>query len=360
MNMKNFKLTSLFKKKEKPVLGIDVGSHTIKLAEFAGSGKNRTLRTFGRAMLPPDVIVDGSIKDHETVGNILRNLISSCQPKIKRVATSISGYSVIVKRIHVPYSNEKDIEENLLIEAEKYVPFEIDDVYIDFSILKNTQQEDVEGTDIFLVAAKKEIVDAYAGLMEAIGLTPAVIDVDAFTLVNAFEMAFGDVSEPAVLIDIGASKTNLNIIQNGMPVFARDMAIGGEQLTEAIQEATGLSRDDAEAAKISGTKDKVLAEEIRQVVVEMADLWLDEIKKAINFFKSNAKPEEFPTHIFLSGGCALLKDLEAHFSKGLEIEATKLNPFSSVDHSKEIDPAYMDAVSPQMAIASGLAIRSAE
>ncbi len=359
MNMKNFKMTSLFKKKEKPTLGIDIGSHTIKLAEFSGSGSSRSLRRVGRALLPPGVIVDGSIKDHDTVENVLRDLISNCQPKVKRVSTSISGYSVIVKRIRVPYLNEKEIEENLLIEAEKFVPFEIDDVYIDFSMLKQDEGEG-EGSDIFLVAAKKEIVDAYAGLLEAIGLIPAVIDVDAFTLVNAFEMAFGDVSEPAVLIDIGASKTNLNVIQNGMPVFARDMAIGGEQLTEAIQEATGLNRDDAEAAKISGTKDKVLAEEIRQVVMDMANMWIDEIKKAINFFKANAKPEEFPTHVFISGGCALLTDIEKQFSKGLGIEAKKLNPFSSIEHAKEIDSAYLSTVSPQMAIASGLAMRSAE
>ena len=357
--MKKSKLTSLFKKKEKSTLGIDLGSHTIKLAEFSGLGGSRSVRRLGRALLPPGVIVDGSIKDQDTVENVLRNLISNCQPKVKRVSTSISGYSVIVKRIHVPYLNEKEIEENLLIEAEKYVPFEIDDVYIDFSVL-NKEDAESEGIDMFLVAAKKEIVDVYAGLLEAIGLTPAVIDVDAFAMVNAFEMAFGDVSEPAVLIDIGASETNLNVIQGGMPIFARDMAIGGEQLTEAIQEATGLNRQDAEAAKISGTKDQVLAEEIRQVVVEMADLWLEEIKKAINFFKANAKPEEFPTHVFLSGGCALLMDIEKQFSTGLGIEARKLNPFSSIGHAREIDSAYLDAISPQMVIASGLAMRSAE
>jgi len=356
--MKNFKLKNLFNKKDTPTLGIDIGSHTIKLAEFSGSGTSRNLRRIGRALLPPGVIVDGSIKDHDTVENTLRSLISNCQPKVKRVSTSISGYSVIVKRIRVPYVTEKEIEENLLIEAEKYVPFEIDDVYIDFSILKTADKEG-EGTDIFLVAAKKEIVDAYAGLLEAIGLTPAVIDVDAFTLVNAFEMAFGDVSEPAVLIDIGAAKTNLNVIQNGMPIFARDMAIGGEQLTEAIQEATGLNREDAEAAKISGSRDKVLTEEVRQVVVQMADLWIEEIKKAINFFKANASPEEFPSHVFISGGCALLKDIEKHFSKGLGIEATKLNPFFDMTCTKEIDTAYLDTISPQMAIVSGLAMRSA-
>ncbi len=357
--MKNFKLNSLFGKKKQPTVGIDLGSHTIKLVEFSGAGPSRKLRKIGRALLPPGAIVDGSIKDGNLVEDALRGLLANVQPKVKRASTSISGYSVIVKRIHVPYITEKEIEDNLLIEAEKYVPFEIEDVYIDFSILP-ADKENPEGADIFLVAAKREIVDTYAGLLEAVGLTPAVIDVDAFALVNSFESAFGDVSEPAVLVDIGANKTNLNIIRDGMPVFARDMAIGGEQLTEAIQEATGLNRDDAEIAKIAGTEDAVLSGEIRQVVVEMVDLWLEEIKKALAFFRSTAKPEEYPEHVFLSGGCALLADIDKYFFKGLELETTKLNPFLNVSYSKDIDLEYLNTVASQMAIANGLAMRSAE
>ncbi len=356
--MKNLSLKELFKKKPQPTLGVDIGSHTIKVVEFTGGGKKK-VKKVGRALLPQGAIVDGSIKEKEVVQEGLNKLISNLQPSLKRVSTSISGYSVIVKKIHVPYMAEKEIEENLIVEAEKYVPFEISDVYIDFSIV-STHPDENGGSDIFLVAAKKEIVDEYANLLEGVGLTPSVIDVDAFTLVNAFELAFGTVEEPAVLIDIGASKTNLNIVRKGMPVFTRDMTIGGEQLTEAIQEATGLNRDDAEAVKIAGTKDSVLAKEISQVVREMTELWIKEIKKAISFFKSSASPEDYPTCVFLSGGTSMLLGIEEQFTAGLGLETRKLNAFNGNKADKDIDEKYLASIAPQMAIASGLAIRSAE
>ncbi len=356
--MKKFNLKALFKKRPQPTLGVDLGSHTIKVVELTGNDGQRRVKKVGRALLPQGAIVDGSIKDHEVVLEVLEHLLSNLQPSLKRASTSISGYSVIVKKIHVPYMTEKEMEENLIIEAEKYVPFEISDVYIDFSVLK-TYPEENGGSDIFLVAAKKEIVDEYANLLEGVGLTPSVIDVDAFTLVNAFELAFGDVEEPAVLIDIGASKTNLNIVKKGMPIFTRDMNIGGEQLTEAIQEATGLNRDDAEIVKISGTKDKVLAKEITGVVQEITELWCKEIKKAISFFKSGAAPDEFPTCVFISGGTSLLKGLTDYFSNDLGLKTRKLNAFASQVPDKDIDEKYLESISPQMAIASGLAIRSA-
>ena len=359
MVMKNFNLKGLFKKKQQPTLGVDLGSHTLKIVEFSGNGQRKKVKKIGRALLPQGAIVDGSIKEHETVQGVLENLLSNLQPTLKKTSTSISGYSVIVKKIHVPYMSEQEMEENLLVEAEKYIPFEISDVYIDFSVLK-TYEDENGGSDIFLVAAKKEIVDEYASLLEGVGLTPSVIDVDAFTLANAFELAYGQVEEPAVLIDIGARKANLNIVKKGMPIFTRDMTIGGEQLTEAIQEATGLNRDDAEAAKISGTKDKVLSKEISTVVNEMTGLWANEIKKALSFFKSSASSEELPTCVFLSGGTSLLKGIEELFSSALGLETKKLNAFSGKEFDKNIDEKYLSAISPQMAIASGLAIRSAE
>ncbi len=357
--MKKFNLQGLFKKNPQATLGVDLGSHTIKIVEFSGNGREKQVRKIGRALLPQGAIVDGSIKDHEAVQEVLERLMENLQPSLKKASTSISGYSVIVKRIHVPYMTEKEIEENLIIESEKYVPFEISDVYIDFSVLK-TYEDDNGGSDIFLVAAKKDIVDEYANLLEGVGLTPAVIDVDAFTLVNAFELAFGKVEEPAVLIDIGASKTNLNIVRQGMPIFTRDMTMGGEQLTEAIQEATGLNRDDAEVAKTAGTKDTVLSKEIANVVKEMTHLWTKEIKKAISFFKSSAASEEFPTCVFLSGGTSMLAGIEEYFTDSLGLETRRLNAFTGKTSDKDIDEKYLERISPQMAIASGLAIRSAE
>ncbi len=357
--MKKIDFKSIFKPKPKPTLGIDIGSHSIKLIEFEEKGGEKILKKIGRTFLPNGAIVDGSIKDHEAVTNALRNLITNVQPKLKRTSTSISGYSVIVKKIHVPLTTEREIEENLIIEAEKYVPFEIEEVYIDFSILK-TYEDEPGGTDLFLVAAKKEIVDSYASLLEEVGLIPSVIDVDVFTLSNAFEMAYGIMEEAAVLVDIGATKTNLNIVYKAMPIFTRDMAFGGEQLTDAIRDATGLNWEEAEKVKIGGTEDTILKKEINEVINQLVDLWVQEVKKAIDFFKSNSPQKEHPSHIFLSGGCALLKGIEEKFANGLELEAKRLNCLETVKLSKEIDREYVEKIGPQMAIATGLALRSIE
>ena len=357
--MKKFEFSQLFRSRPKPTIGVDVGSNSIKIVEFSGYGPNRSVRRIGRAKLPQEAIVDGTIKDPEAVSGALSGLVENLSPKTKKASTSISGYSVIVKRVNVPFDTEQEIEDNLLLEAEKYVPFEIDEVYVDFYILAGPS-EGRTGSDIFLVAAKKEIVDEYAKLLESVGLTPSVIDVDAFALGNAFELAFGEVAEPAALIDIGASKTNLNVLIKGTPVFARDMALGGNQITDAISEATGLSIDDAEKAKISGTKDPVLKQEIAQVIREIISDWTEEIKKALDFYRSSAPPEEHPRHVFLSGGSCLLYGIEKPFAEKLNLEVRRLNPFDKIGHDKEINPDYLSTVAPQFVIASGLGIRSSE
>ncbi len=357
--MKKIHFNQLFKAKSKPTVGIDIGSNSIKIVEFQGEGAGRTLKRIGRAGIPMDSIVDGSIKDSETVSATLKRLLNNLDIRTKRASASISGYSVIVKRITVPYETEKDIEDNLLAEAEKYVPFEIDEVYIDFYILSGPDKEK-PGSDIFLVAAKKEIVDQYAGLLESVGLTPAVIDVDAFALGNSFELAFGNVTEPAALVDIGASKTNLNVIINGTPIFARDMAIGGNQLTEAISDTTGLDREESERLKISGSKDDSLRQEAAGLIREYMELWADEIKKAIDFYRSGSPVEEHPKHLFLSGGSTLFKGIENQFQQRMKMDVSRLNPFARLGQVKEINPEYLDEVAPQFAIASGLGIRSSE
>jgi len=245
---------------QRPALGLDIGSHSIKIVA------TRTIRCIGRALVPLGAIVDGSIKEPDKVAGVLKALLANLRPKIRQAAISIAGYSVIVKKIIVPYQDEEEIERNLIFEAEKYVPFEIEDVYVDFCML-NREHEKSSGTEIYLVAAKREIVDEYATLIQGAGLSPAVVDVDAFALGNAFEGAFGLIEKPVILVDIGAQKTNLNIILQGTSLFARDMAFGGEQLTEAVQEATGLEYADAERIKIAGSEDAAIMKEISRTTL---------------------------------------------------------------------------------------------
>ncbi len=351
-------LTSLGKR-PKPVLGLDIGSHTVKLVEFTVNGSTRRIRRIGRALLPPKAIMEGSIREPEHVATALKNLLGNVQPRLKRTATSIAGYSVIVKKVVVPYAEEKEIEDNLQIEAENYVPFEIDEVYIDFFVLKPKDEEGL-GTEIFLVAAKKEVVDEYADLIQEVGLVPSVVDVDAFALGNALEGAYGKLAEPVAMVDIGAQKTNLNIVYEGVSGFARDMAVGGEQLTGAIQEATGLDYEEAERVKIAGTDNKALEQEVGRACDELCRLWAEELKKAIDFYRSNVSSDLHPSYLFLSGGSALLKGLDALLESETGIPTRVFNPWRQFEAEDSIDQGYLASVAPQMAIATGLALRTVE
>ncbi len=350
-------LSGKFGKKKPHTLGLDLGSNTIKLVELSGTEEAVEVKKVGRALLPNGAIVDGSIKEREAVVSSLNNLIENIKPSVRHVATSIAGYSVIVKRITVNYQDEKEIEDNIEIEAEKYVPFEIDEVYVDFYVLREATDER-PNCDIFLVAAKREIVDEYAGIIQEVGLVPSVIDVDAFSLGNSFEGAFGQLNESVALIDIGASKTNMNVVSRGNSIFTRDMAIGGKQLTESIEEATGLSPEDAEKVKISGAKDKALEKEIRSICDEICSVWVDEIKKAVDFCKANSEPDDHPTHIFLSGGTARLPGFSNFMHEKLEIPVSLMNPFKQFSFSKDINPEYVENIAPQLTIATGLALRT--
>ncbi|HID98066.1 MAG TPA: type IV pilus assembly protein PilM [Thermodesulfobacteriaceae bacterium] len=347
----------LRKGKNRPVLGLDIGSHSIKLMEFSNNGPNRQIRRIGMALVPHGTIVDGSIKEPDKVINVLASLIENLSPKIGHCGISIAGYSVIVKKVRVLYQDERELEENLMFEAEKYVPFEIEDVYVDFHRL-NRDNEQKNGMEIFLVAAKREIVDSYANIIQEAGLMPAVVDVDAFAMGNAQEGAFGLVKDVTILVDIGASKTNLNITASGQSLFARDMAFGGNQLTEAIQEATGLDWKEAEQTKIRGSEEQALMKEVAPLCREHCLLWASEVRKAIDFHISNSGLQEQPRHMLLSGGSALLKDLDRLFSRETGMTVKIFNPLENYSVGKDIDTEYVASVAPQMVIATGLAMRT--
>lgn len=352
-------ISGLIKKNSHSVLGLDIGSHSIKIVELAMNGGKVILNKVGRVLVPLNAIKDGIIENKEALAGALKILLDNLDPRVKNAATSIAGYSVIVKKISVPYSNEKDIEENLDIEAENYVPFEITDVYIDFHPfeLLNAERVGRTETEIFLVAAKREIVDSYAALIHDVGLLPVVVDIDAFALSNAFESAYGILEQPVCLVDIGARKTNLNIVSHGMSLFARDIAMGGAQITEEIQAANGFSFEEAEKIKMCGAGEPSLMEGISIVINEICSQWGQEIKKILDFYRSNSSEKDWPGHIYLSGGAALMRGIEDVISNETGLEVSLFNPFQNVVPDKSINPEYISSIAPQMAIAFGLALR---
>ena len=238
--------------KEKLVVGLDIGSHAVKICQLSKENDGFRLLNLGSAQLPEGAVDDGMLQDADEVGKIISALYKNLKIKEKKVAISISGYSVIVKKINLAVMTQTELEAHIQAEAEQYIPFDIDDVYLDFQDL-HTNTEDDDRTDVMLVAAKKEVVDGYLDMLRAAGLKPVIVDVDAFALENAYEANFS-LDENAALIDIGASKMNINIISHGTSTLARDVVLGSRQLTEQIQNRFDISYEEAEALKLGSTE----------------------------------------------------------------------------------------------------------
>jgi type IV pilus assembly protein PilM len=364
MGKSGFKKISLpsfnlpFLKRQTLSLGLDIGSHSVKICELAESGNGYRLVALGSALLPPDSLEDGALQDPGAVGKVIMSLISNLKIKHKKVAISISGYSVIVKKINLAVMREDELAKHIESEAEQYIPFDISDVYLDFQDLAtNTSSED--RTDVMLVAAKRDVVDGYLNMLRAAGLQPVVVDVDAFALENAFGANYG-LTDNVVLVDIGASKMNINIISHGTSILARDVVLGSRQLTEQIQNLFEISFEEAEALKTGEIVAHENKEELDDLFTNICSQWVTEVKRAIDFYYSS-HPDGMIAKIVLSGGGAKIQGLPKFFAKETEIVVELFNPFkrAAVD-SRIIDPAYLKSIAPEMTLAAGLATRPVE
>lgn len=347
-----------FLKKQKLSIGLDIGSHAVKICEMTDTGKGLQLISLGSALMPADALEDGALQDPEAVATVITNLAKNLKIKGKKVAVSISGYSVIVKKINLAVMSEEELEAHIHAEAEQYIPFDIDDVYIDFQDLKtNTDIED--RTDVMLVAAKKDVVDGYLDMLRSIGLQTVVVDVDAFALENAYGANF-DLDENIVLVDIGASKMNINIISRGTSVLARDVVLGSRQLTEQIQNRFDLTFEEAEELKVGKIPAEDKKEELERIFTDTSTQWVTETKRALDFYYSN-HPDDPITKIVLSGGGAKIKGLAQFFEQETEVSVELFNPFAMAkSDTNTIDPDYLQYIAPEMALSTGLASRPVE
>lgn len=348
-----------FGKKQPLSLGLDIGSHSIKICEFRRtSGGGYKLVALGSALMPPDAMEDGALLDPDAVAKTIVALIRNLKIKEKRVAFSVSGYSVIVKKINLEVMTEAELEKHIHEEAEQYIPFDINDVYLDCQDL-HTNTEDENRTDVMLVAAKREMVDGYLNMLRSAGLKPVVVDVDAFALENAFEANFG-LKDNIALIDIGASKMNINILSGGVSTLARDVVLGSRQLTEQIQRRFDLPYEEAEALKIGSRPADDLQADVARIFKETCRQWVGEIKRALDFYASNY-PDAPIDKLVLSGGGSRIAGLAELIATETRVPVEIFNPFAMAEfNSDAIDPAYLKAIAPQMALAAGLATRPVE
>ncbi|MCC7416039.1 MAG: type IV pilus assembly protein PilM [Acidobacteria bacterium] len=346
----------------KAVVGLDIGSSAVKAVELKAAGKTFKVIAFASEAIPPDSIVDGAIIDGAAVADAIRRLFEHKAFKTREVAASLSGNAVIVKKISLPVMTEAELAESIYWEAEQYIPFDIQDVNIDYQIVGAGGGAESKGTmDVMLVAAKKEKIADYTGVIAQAGRLPVVVDVDAFALQNAYEANYGvDPEAVVVLLNAGASAININIISGEQSVFTRDVSMGGNAYTEAVQKELNLPFDSAEQAKKGLPVDGVSFDEVRPVLHAMTENVLLEIQKTVDFFKASATSDRID-RILLSGGASRTDGFAEAVAERFGAPVEPFDPFKKI----ALDAARLglspeaEAAMPAAAVAVGLALRRA-
>ena len=345
----------------KAVIGLDIGSSGVKAVELKAAAKGYRVAAFGMQPVPPDSIVDGAIIDAGAVADAIRRLFESNKAfKAKDVCASLSGNAVIVKKITLPIMTKSELDESIYWEAEQYIPFDVQDVNLDYQILDpGTGPESRGSMDVLLVAAKKEKIADYMGVIAQAGRTAVIVDVDAFALQNAYEINYGlEPGQVVVLLNAGASAMNINILQGDQSVFTRDFSLGGNAYTEALQKELDLPFDAAEQLKKGIPVDGATFEEARPVLRAVTENVLVEVQKTFDFYKATASSDQID-RIVLSGGASRVDGfaemLESRFGTPVEY----FDPFRTVAWDAKTfdgDPAEAVSTAP---VAVGLALRRA-
>jgi type IV pilus assembly protein PilM len=349
----------LFGKKKGNLVGLDIGSSAVKAVEVKAGGKGGSeyqLVNVGIEPLPPEAIVDGAIMDSGAVIDAIQRLFTGQKIKGQEVATSVSGNAVIVKKISLPQMSPEELAESIHWEAEQYIPFDIQDVAIDYEVIEGGGSGG--NMDVLLVAVKKDKISDYTSAISQAGKTPSIVDVDVFALQNAYEVNYGiDAGRVVALLNVGASIMNINIVKGPTSIFNRDIAVGGNQYTDAIQKDLNLSFEQAEALKRGQRVEGAAPENLHPILAAVSENIALEIQKTFDFFKATSSEDRID-RVMLAGGTSKvpgLRDLLAdRFDAGVEL----LNPFNSITYNpRDFDPDFMNELGPQAAIAVGLAAR---
>ncbi len=341
---------------QKIPIGLDIGAGTLKIAQVKDKRDGYELDVFDYLPLPPELIVDGSIIDSLRLVDAIKELVRKTKIKNKNVAISISGHSsVIVKMITVPEMTEEELEESIKFEAEQYVPFNIDDVNIDFQIIG--PREEPGQMDVVLVAVKKDTINEYITVVKEAGLNPVIVDVDVFALENVYEVNYPiEPGKNVALIDIGASSIKMNILKGGMPSFTRDTPVGTNLLTEALQREFNLTFEVSEKLLRGETVENVSEEEAEQVVLAASEEIFSEISRSIDYFRTSMSEQDVSEFV-IAGGGALIKKLPEIFTERIGKQVEVIDPFKNISISKKLDEDYIRDLAPLGAVAIGLALR---
>ena len=346
-------------RRAKSLVGLDIGSSAVKAVELKPAGRGYRVTAYGSEPLPPDSIVDGAIIDGAAVAEAVRRLFEAHGIRTRDVAASLSGNAVIVKKITLPAMTEAELGESIYWEAEQYIPFDIQDVNLDYQVVASADTAAKGTMDVLLVAAKKEKIADYTGVIAQAGRTAVIVDVDAFALQNAYEANYG--IEPGaivVLLNAGAGATNINILNGDQSVFTRDVSIGGNAYTEALQRELNLPYEAADQLKRGHAVAGASFDEARPVLRAVTENVMLEIQKTFDFFKATASSDRID-RIVVSGGASQAEGFTEMLAERFGAPVEPFDPFKRVTFDARKAGAEASDVAATAAVAVGLALRRA-
>ncbi len=351
----------------KNLVGVDIGASSIKVCQLKETRKGYSLVRLGYAELPPQAIVDGRVVKPSVVVDALGRALTSAKVKQREVALSISGQAVIIRKITVPLMTAAELEEQILWEAEQHIPFDIKDVHVDYEVLRRRPESGQ--MDLLLVAAKRDEVNEYVQIARAAKLKPLVVDVDAFTVQNVFELNRGiPADQTLAIINSGASLTSVNILARGASAFTRDIASAGTYVTEQLQRQLGVSFEQAEAFKLAASQGFVpvserlpgardLPPEVPQILETVSDSIAGEVQRSLDFFLATSGEPELQ-RIYLAGGSSNLTALAFALGRRARVPVEVIQPLERIHvETKEVDPTLASKLGGQLCVAVGLAMR---
>ena len=353
---------SLFSGQQKPLVGVDIGPSGIKLVELAhtssrGMGAYR-LERFGVGSAPPGAVDGRHVSDAGALADALKQALKDAGIRAKRAAAAVAGSSVISKTLSLPAGvGERELEALVQLEADQYIPYTLEEVNIDYEVLGPTRNAE-DNVDVLLAASHSENVDERVNVLKAAGLEPVVVDVEAFALANACEHLSGDWpaadQEVAVAIaDVGAYSTSVIVVQQGRVIYTREQNIGGNRLTEDIQNRYGMAPEEAEAAKQAGGLPEDYVEFIRRPFLEVLS---QEIRGALQFYHAAGTGEDV-SRLFLTGGASGIPELARLVSQHSGVPAKLFNPFGNMEMAPSVHVNRLKELAPSLAVACGLAMR---
>ncbi len=344
------------------LVGLDIGDSSIKVVELKEQGKGRgyELLRLGWEPLSSEAIVDGQIMDAQLVTETIQRLFQRCKIKTSTpVATALCGHHVIVKRISLPVMSDAELAESIHWEAEQYIPFDIDDVNLDYQILEGSSLSGEGNMDVLLAAAKRDKINDYIGVVNQAGLNPQAVDIASFAMQNAFEANYDfEPDQVVALVDIGSAVSSISVLHGGSSVYWRDINIGGNQYTDAIQKELNLSADQAEQLKRGEEIDGIPYERVQPTLSAVTEDIGTEIQKTLDFFKQISATDQALDRLYLTGGTAQVVHMKESLAERLGTQVELFNPFRKIPPaSKEATAELINEMMPTASVAVGLALR---